>query len=62
VNKQWTIAKIFSPAPMDWLDEQVNRQGPQAKSIEYCVGFDFAVTEEAFRQFYPAIFGVLIRV
>jgi len=57
VDNRWLLAKIFSPAPMDWLDEQVNRRGPQAKSIEHCVGFDFAVTEEAFAQFYPGMYG-----
>merc|ERR1719491_1174464 len=57
VDDRGLIAKILSPAPMDWLDEQVNRQGPQAKSIEHYVGFDFAVTEEAFAQFYPGMYG-----
>jgi len=55
--EQSLISKIFSPAPMDWLDEQVNRVGPQAKSIEHCVGFDFAVTREGFEQFYPGMYG-----
>jgi len=56
-EQQSMLARIFSPAPMDWLDEQVNRQGPQAKSIEHCVGFDFAVTREGFEQFYPGMYG-----
>jgi len=51
------VSRIFSPDAMDWLDEQINRQGPQAKSIEHCVSFDFAVTEQGFAQFYPGMYG-----
>lgn len=57
VDDRNILAKIFSPAPLDWLDEQVNRVGPQAKSIEHCVSFDFEVTETAFKQFYPGMYG-----
>lgn len=51
------ISRIFSPDSMDWLDEQLNRRGPQAKSIEHCVSFDFEVSEEGFEQFYPGMYG-----
>merc|ERR1712183_519325 len=51
------FSRIFSPDSIDWLDEQVNRRGPQAKSIEHCVSFDFAVTDEGFEQFYPGMYG-----
>jgi len=55
-KRSW-LARIFSPEPMDWLDEKVNRRGPQAKSIEHCVSFDFVVTDEGFEQFYPGMYG-----
>ena len=42
---------------MDWLDEKVNRRGPQGKSIEHCVSFDFEVTKEGYEQFYPGMYG-----
>ena len=48
VDDRGVLAKIFSPAPLDWLDEQVNRVGPRAKSIEHCVSFDFEVCDLAF--------------
>lgn len=51
------LARIISPDSIDWLDEQLNRRGPQAKSIEHCVSFDFLVTDEAFEQFYPGMYG-----
>lgn len=51
------LARIFRPESIDWLDEQINRRGPQDKSIEHCVSFAFAVTEEAFEQFYPGMYG-----
>jgi len=51
------VARIFSPEAIDWLDEQLNRRGQQAKSIEHCVSFDFMVSEEGFEQFYPGMYG-----
>ena len=51
------MARIFYPDAVDWLDEQVNRRGPQDKSIEHCVSFSFAVTDEGFAQFYPGMYG-----
>jgi NAD(P)H-flavin reductase len=50
-------ARIFYPQAIDWLDEQLNKSGPQATSIEHCVCFDFEVTEEGFEQFYPGMYG-----
>ena len=55
--KKSLLARIFSPDSIDWLDEQLNRKGPQAKSIEHCVSFDFMVSEVGFEQFYPGMYG-----
>jgi hypothetical protein len=57
VDNRNIFLKIFDPAQMDWLDEQVNRVGPRAKSIEHCVSFDFDVTDEGFEQFKPGMYG-----
>eukprot|EP00751_Fragilariopsis_kerguelensis_P005652 CAMPEP_0170793606 /NCGR_PEP_ID=MMETSP0733-20121128/22796_1 /TAXON_ID=186038 /ORGANISM="Fragilariopsis kerguelensis, Strain L26-C5" /LENGTH=965 /DNA_ID=CAMNT_0011142671 /DNA_START=114 /DNA_END=3008 /DNA_ORIENTATION=- len=55
--KRSLLARIFSPDSIDWLDEQLNRRGPQDKSIEHCVSFDFIVSETGFEQFYPGMYG-----
>jgi hypothetical protein len=51
------IKAIFSPKPIDWLDEKINRRGPLAKPAEHCVSFDFEVSEEGADQFYPGQYG-----
>ena len=56
-TKMSWISELFSPKPIDWVDEKFNRRGPLAKPVEHCVSFDFEVSQEGYEQFYPGMYG-----